>query len=372
MKKIMIFFLAFFILNVCSIASAEDVEMDASYDSNMGGMTATYGNGFATGSQDIPPLGGGYSVMLTVAADTTWTATASASWITVVTSGGTGTRRIYYNVPVNNDEVAARSGTITVRCENTSEVYVFHLYQKRRVVWPVGTYDSATGIHTATEPPDDKLDKELRPNKGSVVTGVGDITSFYGARVTSENSKHKRHWAIDIDVGESTDIKAMAVMSGEVSKVGFDSEKGNYVEIKHKVGNAEFITRYLHLKSYSVSKGDRVNATTKIGIVGGTGSAKGDLHLHFDIRKNVKQVFYSFDSVPYYHGSDDRGVTTSAYNASGLKLWSNNPLYVVGSDGKWKPNLNCNLYYSLISVNGDFYELYMNAHRYENVIEIAN
>ncbi len=359
-----ILLVSIFLFTLISVSYASDEELEANLV-----VPAPTVDGISKTIQSAEPGGGAYTVDVTLGSSLRWTASTNVSWITLSTTVGTESMTVRFNVAANNDDVAGRRGEITFVMSGKS--YKLAVLQKRLVVWPVGTYNRATGIHTATEPSGDELGDLLSPSKGTVVTGVGDITSFYGARVTSTNSRYKRHWAIDIDVGTSTNIKAMAAMSGTVSEVGLHPDWGNYVIIEHKVGKTELRTKYFHLKSYSVSKGNKVNAGTQIGIVGGTGTANGDLHLHFDLQKKVDKAFYSVNSVPYYHGSDDRGVTKSAYNASGLKVWSNNPLYVVGSDGKWKPNPSCNLSYSAVAGSGDFYKLYMNAHRRENVIEIA-
>jgi len=55
---------------------------------------------------------------------------------------------------------------------------------------------------------------------------------------------------------------------------------GNYVKIKHSSG---FYTLYAHLSSVYVKVGDKVNSSTKIGVIGDSGNTFGR-HLHFEVR----------------------------------------------------------------------------------------
>lgn len=255
---------------------------------------------------------------------------------------------------------------------NTAKLTV----QQTNVVWPVanssGTvqHNGASGLNKAIDL-EFTIEKRIYAGKGTVVTGLGDVTSFYGARVTSTNSTYYRHWAIDIDVGTNIDMVARAAMSGVVSAVGFGTKNGNYVYIKHQIVKngvtTTLYTRYLHLASYSVSVGTVVKTGQKIGIVGGTGSANEDLHLHFAILKTVGGKNYYLNPVPYYHGSDDRGVKYTDSNTK-PKETENNPMFVV-SGGKWVPNPNWDpVYSSFTGTASAFYGAYMNALREEDTL----
>jgi murein DD-endopeptidase MepM/ murein hydrolase activator NlpD len=69
---------------------------------------------------------------------------------------------------------------------------------------------------------------------------------------------------------------------------------GQQVLIEHADG---WFTRYAHLRSFSVSPGQWVEAGTKVGIVGHSGRASGP-HLHFEIltpaRRPVNPAPYIF------------------------------------------------------------------------------
>ncbi|UZV49643.1 M23 family metallopeptidase, partial [Treponema pallidum] len=64
-----------------------------------------------------------------------------------------------------------------------------------------------------------------------------------------------------------------------VVTVEYDSGWGNYVIIKHKHG---FYTRYAHMQSYTVTRGQHIRQGQIIGYIGATGVATGP-HLHYEI-----------------------------------------------------------------------------------------
>lgn len=92
----------------------------------------------------------------------------------------------------------------------------------------------------------------------------------------------KGHWyihkGIDLSTYHSGD-PVIATASGQVVTVGFDSGYGNYVIIKHNHG---FYTRFAHLNSFTVQKGQLVNQGDLIGYVGNTGVTTGP-HLHYEV-----------------------------------------------------------------------------------------
>lgn len=120
-----------------------------------------------------------------------------------------------------------------------------------------------------------------------VVAGVGTGQFSYPVSNASISSKYGSRWGrthkgIDI-TGNKT---IMAADAGVVEFVGTKNGYGNVIIIDHKNG---FKTLYGHLKSYSVSKGDKVAKGDSIGIMGNTGRSTG-VHLHFEIIKNGSQV----------------------------------------------------------------------------------
>lgn len=103
------------------------------------------------------------------------------------------------------------------------------------------------------------------------------ITSSYGARWS------RIHKGIDM-VSSNRTIKAAD--AGTVTFAGVKSGYGNVVIIDHRNG---YETYYGHLKSISVSTGQKLAEGAKIGVMGNTGRSTGT-HLHFEIRKNGTAV----------------------------------------------------------------------------------
>ena len=109
----------------------------------------------------------------------------------------------------------------------------------------------------------------------------GHITSRFGANESIRDHTHK---GMDIAAPKGTPIQAAA--SGEVTYAGWMSGYGYLVRISH--GNG-IETYYGHCSKLYVAKGDTVEAGEKIAAVGSTGNSTGN-HLHFEIRKNGKQI----------------------------------------------------------------------------------
>ena len=76
----------------------------------------------------------------------------------------------------------------------------------------------------------------------------------------------------------------MASGPGTVSFAGARSGYGRVVEVDHGYG---FKSRYGHLRSITVSKGDTVDVGDLVGKMGTTGRSTG-YHLHFEVFFNGK------------------------------------------------------------------------------------
>jgi len=75
---------------------------------------------------------------------------------------------------------------------------------------------------------------------------------------------------------------------------------GNFVVIDHENG---YYTRYLHLDTMRVKKGQRVAVGQVIGIEGNTGYSTG-AHLHFELRTDAGYgMAGSIDPTPYLNGT---------------------------------------------------------------------
>jgi murein DD-endopeptidase MepM/ murein hydrolase activator NlpD len=93
------------------------------------------------------------------------------------------------------------------------------------------------------------------------------------------------HWfnAVDFANGNCGD-PVFAAAGGEVQKVSYGTNSGNYVKIVHPNGA---ITTYGHLAKTMVAVGEKVSQGQIIGQIGYTGYTipKGPegCHLHFDV-----------------------------------------------------------------------------------------
>jgi murein DD-endopeptidase MepM/ murein hydrolase activator NlpD len=123
--------------------------------------------------------------------------------------------------------------------------------------------------------------------KGSKVIageGTGKFSwPVIGHRITSYMGKRwgRMHKGIDI-IGRSS---IMAADNGVIEYAGYKSGgMGNMVVIDHKNG---FKTVYGHMKTVKVKKGQTVEKSDTLGVMGSTGHSTGT-HLHFEIYQNGK------------------------------------------------------------------------------------
>lgn len=110
--------------------------------------------------------------------------------------------------------------------------------------------------------------------------------------LTCDYLGYKGHQGIDI--GWSSKVgsykqEVYASKSGVVVDSNYRSDSGNYVVIQHDDGSQRQWTRYLHLDSRKVNKGDEVKQGDVIGIRGNTGTSSG-AHLHFQMSPIVSTV----------------------------------------------------------------------------------
>lgn len=127
-----------------------------------------------------------------------------------------------------------------------------------------------------------------------VVSNVPDIAPVDFARVTNvvlygdiidpRTNQRKNHTGIDFQLNAGLDVFATA--DGVVVIQRYGEKQGNYIEIKH---NETYSTRYYHLQSALVKKGDRIIKGQVIGLVGNTGLSAIP-HLHYEIIKDYARV----------------------------------------------------------------------------------
>ncbi len=86
------------------------------------------------------------------------------------------------------------------------------------------------------------------------------------------------HTGIDLSTYRQGD-PIIATANGQVVAVEYDLGWGNYIIVRHKHG---FYTRYAHLQSHRVSRGDYVHQGDVIGYLGNTGISTG-AHIHYEV-----------------------------------------------------------------------------------------
>lgn len=111
------------------------------------------------------------------------------------------------------------------------------------------------------------------------------ISSKFGRRFHPVDKRAKQHLGIDISSKKGTPVHASAagtVIATITSNYGY----GNQVVVQHQYG---FVTRYAHLHSFIIKKGDTIPKGKIIGFVGNSGKSTG-YHLHYEIHKFNKPI----------------------------------------------------------------------------------
>ena len=105
-------------------------------------------------------------------------------------------------------------------------------------------------------------------------------TSPYGIRVDPFTKRPSPHMGVDLAAYRNAPI--VTTGPGSVSYAGARSGYGLLVEVDHGHG---FKSRYGHLRSITVSKGDTIRIGDLVGRMGSTGRSTGD-HLHYEVWYN--------------------------------------------------------------------------------------
>ncbi|MEG0731899.1 MAG: peptidoglycan DD-metalloendopeptidase family protein [Vagococcus sp.] len=106
------------------------------------------------------------------------------------------------------------------------------------------------------------------------------VSSDFGSR----GKEH--HNGMDLAIKANTSVYATG--KGVVEATGYDPSAGNYIIIKHDFG---LYSSYFHLNEINVKKGQKIDMSQKIGLVGSTGNSTGP-HLHFAISDDVWGNYY--------------------------------------------------------------------------------
>uniref|UniRef100_A0A7C3IE36 M23 family metallopeptidase n=1 Tax=Gracilinema caldarium TaxID=215591 RepID=A0A7C3IE36_9SPIR len=117
------------------------------------------------------------------------------------------------------------------------------------------------------------------PSLWPVKGGIGHISMYFGQNENPFTGQWYIHKGVDISTYRQGD-PVVASADGQVVTVDYDiGGFGNYIIIKHKHG---FYTRYAHLQSFRVQKGQKVQQGQVIGYIGNTGLSTGP-HLHYEV-----------------------------------------------------------------------------------------
>ena len=159
-----------------------------------------------------------------------------------------------------------------------------------------------------------ELEEEVKPSnidfvypmQNTYVCG-NDWREYYSARPS-------RPYHAGIDIASSVgNTNIYATTSGTVDRCGWNSANGNYVVIKHSINGSTVYSFYAHLSSYCVSVGTSVDSSTKIGVMGNTGSGSAGAHLHFAfVDTSCAGNYYGY--IPYFTGDKSTYGGVTFYN----------------------------------------------------------
>ena len=116
------------------------------------------------------------------------------------------------------------------------------------------------------------------PSLWPVEGNLGYITTYFGASTNPFTGLPYSHKGLDIANARQGD-PVIATADGMVVTAGYDSSYGNMVIIQHPNG---YYTRYGHMQSLSVRKGQVVKKGARIGKIGNTGLSAG-AHVHYEV-----------------------------------------------------------------------------------------
>lgn len=126
--------------------------------------------------------------------------------------------------------------------------------------------------------------KNLLACTPSIRPAKGWISSRFGYRISPFTGRRELHAAYDIANREGSPIISPA--NGVVTFAGKKGAYGNLLIIDHGYG---LVSRYGHLQSFDVKKGEKVKRGQKIAKMGNTGRSTGP-HVHYEVRLNGMPV----------------------------------------------------------------------------------
>lgn len=103
------------------------------------------------------------------------------------------------------------------------------------------------------------------------------VSSGFGQRLHPVLGRMMQHKGMDIPVPSGSSVHAIA--DGEVVESGYDRGAGHFITLRHAHG---WQSRYFHLASARVRKGEKLMAGEEIATSGNSGLSTGP-HLHLEI-----------------------------------------------------------------------------------------
>ncbi|BCC46491.1 hypothetical protein bcgnr5378_27270 [Bacillus cereus] len=116
------------------------------------------------------------------------------------------------------------------------------------------------------------------------VNKTNDFIQPAAGRYTSRFEKRGGKMHHGLDIAASGTVPVVAAAEGVITRSYYSTSYGNVVFISHNINGQTYTTVYAHLKSRSVSAGQKVKQGQQLGIMGNTGQSEGQ-HLHFEIHK---------------------------------------------------------------------------------------
>lgn len=116
------------------------------------------------------------------------------------------------------------------------------------------------------------------PNMWPIKGGIGHVSMAFGQNRHPFTGQWYIHKGVDLSTYRSGD-PILATADGQVVTSEYDPGFGNYIIIKHKHG---FYTRYAHMQSFRVQRGQYVQQGQIIGYIGNSGVSTGP-HLHYEV-----------------------------------------------------------------------------------------
>jgi len=123
------------------------------------------------------------------------------------------------------------------------------------------------------------------PNIWPVKGGIGHISMYFGQNENPFTGQWYIHKGVDISTYRTGD-PIVATADGKVAYVGYDASYGNNVIIQHSHG---FYTRYGHMQSFKVYKGQKVAQGQVVGYLGATGLVTGP-HVHYEVHLGTSLI----------------------------------------------------------------------------------